>query len=490
VAKEMAGDLFLMTIGLIVLNFGSILFLLVKLSALPSFDFQSIQAPFYGSVIFTFHQAILSTLVSVILGFLAAPGYSRLNTFQRPVRWILLFPSLMSPVLSILALLTSFKNFPFGLSGIVLGHAFLNAGLCTVWLGDAWKTIEEKWAPVNFVLGGNPWNFFKKVIWPQLKPVTLNTSAVIFSFCLSSFAIPFVLGGSPQYSTLEVFIYERLRAAGDLSSAVFVGLVQSLMQFLIFLLILKNIRGRETKSPQILIRLKPLSWLTVPTGIVTALTLLPILRVLEMGIPQWPHLHDLILSRQFKESAFNSVFVSLVVGILTFFTLPFIASFGVRRYFLKFPALSGVVVGLGCLVIMNFLDINNHTKFILLLIYGHLCVIFIPILRLSWPRISDIRGHYEQVITQLGAPSFLALKKVYLPLEMKFFISAGALAAIWSMGEFSVSRILTGEYSTLPIFISNLISSYRLELASGVATLLLFMTVISLTFFEALCGMD
>jgi thiamine transport system permease protein len=490
VVKEMAGDFFLTTIWLIIINFSSILFLLVKLGSLQNFDFHSIQEPFFSSIIFTFNQAILSTIISLALGFLGAPGYSRLKLLKKPVRWILLFPSLMSPVLIILALLTSFDKFPFGMTGIIIGHAFLNAGLCTVWLGDAWNVIENKWAPVNFTLGGTPLKFFREVLWPQIRPVTLNLSAVVFSFCISSFAIPLVLGGSPQYSTLEVFIYERLRVAGDLSSAVLVGLVQSFMQFLVFLMVLKNSPAHQSRPSRLMMGLRPMNVMTIPTVILTGSILIPLFRIVQLGVPQWSSLYNIISTQQFLESAGNSLLVAFVIGLVTFLVLPLIVTFGVREFFLKIPALSGVVVGLGCLVVMNNLDINERTKFIVLLIYGHFCTLFIPILRLSWPRLANVRRIYGKVVLQLGASGFLTLRKVYLPLELKFFGSAAGLAAIWSMGEFSVSRILTGEYSTLPIFINNLISSYRLELASAVATLLLIITIASLTFFEVLNGLD
>jgi thiamine transport system permease protein len=486
VAQQVAGDFFLISIYILLINFSALFVLLLKLHSFETLDFPMLAPALIKAGFFTFNQGALSAMGSVAIGLLAAPGYSRLGKLQRPLRWILILPNLMSPALTILALLVSIDKFPFGLPGIVLGHVFLNGGLCTVWLGEAWQKIDERWAPVNFVIGGSQFKYFRKVILPQMLPVIINTTAVIFSFCISSFAIPLVFGGGPQNSTLEVLIYERLRIAGDLNAAVLIAIVQSLIQFGVFLFILNNLQMKISSPSRILMKKSlfslPATFLLIPL----LLTIIPLFNLFQTAAAHLTDLGNILALPDFKSALENSVIVALAVGIVMFFFLSIVASRGVRPFTLKLPPLSGVVIGLAGLALLNDLNVDSRLEFLLFLVYGHFCVIFLPLLRLTYPHISALRDRFEKVVVQIGAPRRLAFKRVYFPLEVKFFASASVLAAIWSMGEFSVSRLLSGEQSTLPIFIANLLSSYRLELASSASILLLAVTIVSVTLFEVL----
>jgi thiamine transport system permease protein len=482
----MAGDFRLIALVILLVNFSALAVLVLKLALANGFQNNLDPALFHKALEFTFLQSLLSALASVAIGLIAAPGYSRLGRLQRPVRWLLLFPSLMSQVLVVLALLLSFKNFPFGMKGIILGHVFLNGGLCTIWLGEAWQSLEERWAPVNFVLGGSTWQFFRKILLPQMGGVILNTFAVIFSFCLSSFAIPLVFGGGPQASTIEVLIYEQLRVSGDLNSALILGLSQVCIQGLVYFLILRTIAPNISKPTRLLMKLQTRSPLILGPIAILLFSAFPILKIIEMALPQLKNISTLFALRNFLPSIENSLIVGVVLAAIIFILLPILTSEDLKPSFSRMPTLSGVVIGLSSFIMLNALGSDSRAKFLLLLLYGHFCVIFLAIKRLAAPKMNSLREQYGKVISQLGASQWAAITKVYLPLERKFFLSAALLAGIWSVGEFSVSRILSGEFLTLPVFIEGLLSSYRLELAAGASLLLLGLTVVSLTLFEVL----
>jgi ABC-type spermidine/putrescine transport system permease subunit II len=150
-----------------VLCFNSFFFLLLHI------DLHSLFAGFEGAVFgqalrFTLVQAVLSATMSCFLGLCAAPGYAGLGRFRRAARWIFLFPNMMSPVLAVLCLLLTFEDFPYGMWGVVLGHVFLNCGLCCVWLGERWRELEQNWEPVGATVGASRLYLLRRVILPQL----------------------------------------------------------------------------------------------------------------------------------------------------------------------------------------------------------------------------------------------------------------------------------------------------------------------------------
>lgn len=442
-------------------------------------------AGLWQATFFTLLQAILSALACVFVGLIAAPGYARLGRFETPVKWFLFFPSLASPVLIILALLLTINNFPYGLQGILLGHIFLNGGLCVVWIGEEWKRAELRWGPVSQLLGARHLFFIRKVIFHHIWRTLFFSFAVVCSFCLASFAIPLVLGGGPANSTLEVLIYEHLRASGDIQSALFVAAVEVLLQVMIFIILL---RGFSQKDPS---KIRPLAKLNFFTpwslGFVLycALGSLPFFSLVVASVANISSLHEILKLAGFKDAVWNSLIVSITVAIFLLGTVGFLFIREIKSLVVKWPTASGVVVGLGLLLILNQISkSSSRVWFIMFLFLGHIVVIVPPVLRLAVPRAREVQKKFKSVLVQLGADPFLSLRRIYFPLERRFFFSVAGLGAIWSLGEFSVGRVLSGEFLTVPVFIESLLSSYRLEAASSISLLFIGVTLGSLILFE------
>jgi thiamine transport system permease protein len=64
------------------------------------------------------------------------------------------------------------------------------------------------------------------VEWPQIRPGLPGIALLIFLLCAASFAIVLTLGGGPRATTLEVAIYQALRADFDPERAAMLALVQ------------------------------------------------------------------------------------------------------------------------------------------------------------------------------------------------------------------------------------------------------------------------
>lgn len=187
--------------------------------------------------------AILSSLVTTVLGFLAAYGMaSRRIFFAGGIRFILMGPLTVSYLIIAIGLLVTLNIFgvPKSLLAVGLGHVVINLPLCFAIIysqfGDHIRNID--WAARD--LGANDAQTLLRVIAPIMKP------SLFAGFCLSAtlswdeFMIAFML--SKFEVTLPVIIFEMLRAgltpevnaAGTLVfaiSVVTVGIAASVMFF-------------------------------------------------------------------------------------------------------------------------------------------------------------------------------------------------------------------------------------------------------------------
>lgn len=429
----------------------------------------------WAAVTFTLLQAFLSAALAVFLGLVAAPGYAGLSKGRRFMRMILLIPNLMSPILVILCLLLSFSNFPFGLLGILIAHVFMNFGLATISLGEAWRALEGRWHSVGQVLGAPSRYFTLKVLLPLIGPQIRNTFAIIFSFCLASFAIPLVLGGGPQFSTLEVLAYEKIFAQASLSQATLIALVQVVLQFLVFVFIVKSTSYSDDPVSHFV---KRSPWGILFLGL---LPLLPISKLAWVGAGNLNFLTD----EGFWKAALQSLAVALLVGVSVIALMVLSCVWRYKAFALSFPSLSGVVVGLGILVYSKFSHFESFIVFVLVIAFGHLSVMLLPLLRLSHSATESIRLRYSKVLKLTRAPLGMSLKGVYWPLGKTTFLTSGILACCWSMGEFSVSKLLAPAQATLPLYIQSLLGSYQLEAAASSSLILFLFSFIAASMLEA-----
>jgi thiamine transport system permease protein len=314
---------------------------------------------------------------------------------------------------------------------------------------------------------------------------TRDSSAVVCALSLASFAIPLVLGGGPQSSTLEVLIYERIHSEADLSSAAALGFFQCVIQFLVFWLLLRPILLKKERQRAEFDQSRSSIWV-LPTAMVALVSVVPIYSLIQTMLPAFSRSVHWLWSNEFLSAAANSLVISLAVGLAVVFLLGALAASGWRYNLISWPAMSGVVVGLGGLILFGAAALENRAILWSVLVWGHLAVIFLPVFRLAGPQIEALRNRFNPPLVQMGSTPSYAMKKVYLPLGARVYLASGILAITWSMGEFSVASLLGPAQSTLPLYIRGLLGNYRLEEAAVGSVVLLFMSAVSMTMFEVL----
>lgn len=447
-------------------------------------DFQNfIQLPeLFPALKFTIYQAFLSALISVTLGLVFAPGFAVLGRSRPLFRFLFILPNALSPIFIVLSLLMSFSEFPFGLIGILTAHVYVNFGLATVIIGERWDELVSKWKPVAATLGAKTPLIATKIILPQLIPDILNVFAVVFSFCLGSFAIPLTLGGSPEFSTLEVLAFERLQVQADMTGAVVLAITQSLLQFVVFALILRTTSFRRQTRDNVVSK-SPSVFGAVVSTLGAGLVLVPIVKLL---ISLEGHEWTVFSNELYKSALSNSLLLGIFSGLGILVWLLILTFTGWSNWLVNIPSVSGVVLGLSTLVVLRFDVFLNKWVVIPMLIVGHFILNFPSVFRTALQSMTELRAKNSRVLSVYGAGARMSILKVYLPLGRKTFWGASLLGFTWSMGEFSLARVLNPDGGTVPLYVQSLLGSYRLEEAAQGAIVLLAFGILASLLIEVL----
>ncbi|WP_223793679.1 thiamine/thiamine pyrophosphate ABC transporter permease [Marinobacter sp. F4216] len=230
--------------GILVLAFGGVGALLWQSPNLPLPDLW--QSAYLRNVLhFTVWQAVLSTLLSILLAIPVARALVRHRQFPgRSLLLRLMELSLVIPTIVAVSGLVGIYGRQgwltqwlqaagldagwslYGLNGIVLAHVFFNAPMAARILLMAFDRVPAPQRRIASQLGlGSLW-LWRALEWPAIKNVLPGVATLVFTLCFTSFAIVMTLGGGPGATTLEVAIYQALRFEFDSSRAAMLAIVQ------------------------------------------------------------------------------------------------------------------------------------------------------------------------------------------------------------------------------------------------------------------------
>lgn len=157
--------------------------------------------------------AVFSSLVSVVLGFLAAYGFARFSlTGSSWLKGLITAPLLVSYLIIAMGLLITFNSagFPKSLLAVGIGHVVINLPLCFAiiysQMGDHQANIERAARD----LGANEFQVLALVTAPMLWPALFASFFLSMTFSWDEFIIAFLL--TRFETTLPVEIWNLLRS--------------------------------------------------------------------------------------------------------------------------------------------------------------------------------------------------------------------------------------------------------------------------------------
>ncbi|MGL4860470.1 MAG: thiamine/thiamine pyrophosphate ABC transporter permease ThiP [Enterobacteriaceae bacterium] len=469
---------------------------------------------------FTFWQALLSTLFSVLPALFIARALFRRRFPGRNLLLRLCAMTLVLPVLvAIFGLIALYGKAgwlatlcsglglpytfsPYGLHGIILAHLFFNLPLACRMLLQTLENIAPEQRQLAAQLGMSSWQLLRFVEWPALRRQLPSLAALIFMLCFASFATVLALGGGPKATTIEVAIYQALTWDFDTGRAALLAMIQLLC--CCGLLVLCQRLGRPLAVGDTVNagwRQSHRHWLSrYGDGLLILLLLLlvvpPLLAVLLGGIN--PDLPAALLRPALWQAVTTSLGIALVSALLAV-TVTMMLLWSSRHLRLQQHPLAAQAISLSGLLILAMPAIVLATGLFLLLsttigipqspaliiiIINALMALPFALTLLTHP-MEDLQLRYRPLLDSLGIRGWSRLYYIEFLALRRPLAQAAAFAAILSVGDFGAIALFgSNEFLTLPLYLYQQLGNYRSQQGAVTALLLLLLCFLLFTLLE------
>lgn len=449
---------------------------------------------------FTLVQAVLSTIGAIVL---ALPAAWLVGRHEFPGRrfltalWVGPF-TLPTVVVGLAASRLLPDRFSTGLTAIICAHIFFNIGIVVRTVGDAWARLSPRPEEVAATLGAGPWQVFRLVTLPRLRPALRSIAGLVFALCITSFGVVLLLA-TAQQSTIEVEIWRqttqllRLDRAGALA----------VLQIVLVLTVLGLTGSRPTPAKrtgsstttaiavggdlrQRTVEVRhELSGSTahvrataaVIATATTLVTLAPIALLVERSLRTATGGHGLEAYRLLRrvtpgsglltaplDSLATSIRISIPAALIATVLGTLAAHASARgtggravRIIVGLPlAVSAVTLGFGFLLAFGKDPIAWRSRpWIIPILQGVVAMPFVQ--RVVSPAVVRLDPRLAQVASTLGASPSMVWRRVTLPLLARPIAAGAGIAVAVSLGEFGATTFLARPGTiTMPVAIARL----------------------------------
>lgn len=481
--------------------------------------------PYYLKIIgFTVWQAILSTLLSVLLGL---PGAYLLARYdfrgKRLIQALTTIPFVLPSIIVVLGFVRFFGNngvlnrllmalfgleepalkVLYSLKAILLAHSFYNFPIVVRIVSSLWRRIHPSTEEAARSLGAHGFRLFWRVTLPQILPGILSAAALVFIFCLLSFAIVLVLGGGPRYSTLEVEVYRLAKVSLDLKTGSALALVGAVIS-LVFLYAYIKLQQQSSFAEQMLEdyeRPRLASMLRSPWGMFYLLYLLlmavvilaPMVTVVAYSFQvrsgwgqqavslEW--YRRIFSGGAYLRAGLNSLFFGTMTVLLALPLGTLLAYVGSRSRFagsqllealMMLPiGISSIILGLGYLKAYQSFPWNIVGSWYAI-VFAHTVIAYPFVIRVASATFRKMKPSLPEAARSLGAGPWQLFWHLELPLARSALITGAAFAFGISVGEVNATLMLYNEkLVTIPVMIYRLIGSYNFIGACAMGSVLM-----------------
>ena len=165
-------------------------------------------------------------LLTLLVGLPAAWVFARFDfPGRRLIGALAIVPFVLPTVVVAAAFLALLgPRSPFGIRlddtilAILAAHVFYNVAVVLRLVGGVWSHLDPRTEEAARVLGASPWQAFRRVTLPLLRPAIASAASIVFLFTFTSFGVILLLGG-PAVATLEVEIYRQTAVLLNLRTA-------------------------------------------------------------------------------------------------------------------------------------------------------------------------------------------------------------------------------------------------------------------------------
>jgi spermidine/putrescine transport system permease protein len=171
--------------------------------------------------------ALISTLVSTIIGTMAALALQRYEFRLKPFSQLSLYIPIVIPeivmgigILTLFSQLFGLINNSLGLGGdsrlslglgtVIVSHIAFSVPFVTLVVQARLQGFDKSYEEAAMDLGANEWITFRRVTFPMIMPGILSGALLAFTLSLDDFVITFFTNG-PGSTTLPIYVYGLLR---------------------------------------------------------------------------------------------------------------------------------------------------------------------------------------------------------------------------------------------------------------------------------------
>lgn len=469
---------------------------------------------------FSFFQASLSALLSVLPAILLARALYRRRFPGRQLLLRLCAMTLVLPVLvAVFGILSVYGRegwlstvfelsglkwsfTPYGLQGILLAHVFFNLPLATRLLLQSLENIPVEQRLLAAQLNMRGWYFFRLVEWPWMQRQIFPAGALIFMLCFASFATVLALGGGPQATTIELAIYQALSFDFDPAKAACLALIQMLCCFGLVLLSQKMTQAFSPGESQNATWRDPqdnLAARVLDSAVITLALLLllpPLMAVIADGLVNNP----MVIFHQpaLWSALLTSVRIACAAGIvclcLTTMLLWSSRELRLRQHQrpaqamelsgLLILAMPGIVLATGFFLLLNSTTGLPERADGIVIFTNALMAIPYAMKVLESP-FYDIASRYNRLCQHLDIRGINRLRWVELRALKRPCAQALAFACVLSLGDFGVVALFgSDDFRTLPFYLYQQIGAYRSNDGAVTAMLMLLLCFLLFTLIE------
>ena len=439
-----------------------------------------------STVWFTTWQAVLSTLITLVIGLPAAWLLSR-NEFRgrRALRALTLVPFVLPTLVIGLAFRAVLPGgLRTGVLALVVAHVFLNVAVVVRIVGARWESQPNAFEEAAATLGAPSTTRFATVTWPMIRGSVAAAGGLVFMYCFSTYGAARVLAG-PSNPVVETEIYRFAVLAGDMRPAAALAVAQIAVVAIALGLTSRGATVQSTPSrPRLLSDCSPTRRVVVRTGTgLTAIVFLTpliglVVRSLRVGdgvsLSAWKRAFDDSTVSMSSVSAnlvpaawatLSTAFVAMMIAVVVGVVIAFVRVTSSSR-FVRATAtaceivpvvVSAVVVGLGIILAFRsgFFDWRGSWW---LLPVVHAVVALPLVSRSVAAALHQIPDDLRNAAATLGSSPLQIARTIDLGILRRQIGAAAALAALVSVGEFGASSLLTRRGSeTLTMAIGRLL---------------------------------
>ena len=459
---------------------------------------------------FTLWQAVVSTALTVAVGFVPAYVLARYRfTGRRAVLALVTVPFMLPTVVVGAAFLALLPDAWHGTAAaVIVAHVFFNVAVMVRLVGAMWAVLPTDLTAAARTLGASPPQVLRHVVLPLLRPAMWAAATVVFLFTFTSFGVVRVLGGA-GHPTLEVEIARRATQLGDVDGAV----VLSVLQVAVLALVVwwsarwqrrASVAFAGSSAPRRARTARQRWFLRSTVGATVVLMAAPVVvlvaRSFRLGgawtLAAWRTLGDrevrpgvslgvdplasLATSLRF---AVVATLISVVVGGTAALAIATARRHGrLLDVGLMLPlGTSAVTIGLGMLITFDHAPVDWRARWWLIPL-GHALVAIPFVVRTVLPSLRSIPADQRAAALTLGASPLRAWWHVEVRRAWRPLMAGAGFAAAISLGEFGATTFLTRSgRDTMPIAIGRLLGrAGELPRAQGFAmsTMLLMVTAV------------